>query len=73
MAIIGAEDWKVNYDTDLANDEFDDKTIDSPVENMAIYQELMTMDLDRQLNFLISDFSTDDITKFSSWCFSRWC
>lgn len=61
MAINGAEDWLVNYDSDPNNDEFDDKIIDSPRENMAIYQELMTYGFTRDLAFLASYFSAADI------------
>jgi len=63
IAIIGAEDWIVNYDTDPSNDEDNDKTIDSPRENMAIYQELMTYGLSNYLDFLFDDgyFTEDDV------------
>ncbi len=52
VVIFGAEDWLVNYDQDLTNDETDDKTIDSPVENLAIYQELMSNGFNGELGFL---------------------
>lgn len=52
IAIIGNEDWLVNYDSDPLNDEFDDKTIDSPRENVALYQELIGNGLDGDLAFL---------------------
>jgi hypothetical protein len=55
VAIIGAEDWLVNFDADTTNDEDNDKTIDSPRENMAIYQELMSYGLSRDLDFLLND------------------
>ncbi len=57
VAIVGLEDWDVNYDADSTNDEFDDKTIDSPVENMAIYKELMNHGFNDQLSFLQKYFS----------------
>lgn len=59
IAIIGAEDWLVNYDDNPLNDEFNDKTIDSPRENMAIYQEIMSNNLNDQLSFL-SDYGFDE-------------
>jgi hypothetical protein len=52
IAIIGEEDWLVNYDDDPLNDEDNDKTIDSPRENVAIYQELLSNRLTGQLDFL---------------------
>jgi len=52
IAILYNEDWLVNYDEDATNDEYDDKTIDSPRENVAIYQELMSNRLDGYLAFL---------------------
>ena len=62
MAVNGqAEDWLVNYDNDPGNDEFDDKIIDSPRENMAIYQELMTYGFTRDLDILANYFSEADI------------
>lgn len=48
----GAVDWIVNNDGDPLNDQDDDKTIDAPRENMAIYQELMMNGLGGQLSFL---------------------
>ena len=59
VVIHNAEDWMVNIDDDPANDEFDDKTIDSPRENMAIYQELMTYQFTRRLTVL-SQFGFSD-------------
>lgn len=61
VAIIGEEDWEVNYDADPNNDEDNDKTIDSPRENMAIYQYLMGNGFGSELNFLASHFSEPDI------------
>ena len=61
IAIIGNEDWLVNYDENPANDEFDDKTIDSPRENIALYQELMGNRLNGALSFLVGDFTDDDV------------
>ena len=61
IAIIGNEDWLVNYDENPANDEFDDKTIDSPRENIALYQELMGNRLNGALSFLIGDFNDGDV------------
>ena len=61
VAIIGQEDWLVNYDDNPDNDEFDDKTIDSPRENVALYQELMGNRLNGALSFLVGDFSDDDV------------
>jgi len=52
VAINGFEDWLVNFDDDPLNDEDDDKTIDSPRENMAIYQELMSNGFTGDLAFL---------------------
>lgn len=60
IAIIGAEDWIVNYDDDLLNDEENDKTIDSPRENLAVYQELLSYRLTRELGFLTNYGFTDD-------------
>ena len=54
VAIIGAADWTVNYDDDPDNDEENDKTIDSPRENMAIYQELMSHGFDGALGCIRS-------------------
>ena len=65
VAIIGEEDWLVNYDENPLNDEFDDKTIDSPRENVAIYQELMSNGLNGQLGFLNSHFDEADILKLA--------
>ncbi|MCJ7648481.1 MAG: hypothetical protein MUP85_07695 [Candidatus Lokiarchaeota archaeon] len=67
VAIIGAEDWLVNFDTTetgeyiTENDEYDDKTIDSPVENMAIYQELMNHGFGGKLGILNSYFGQGNI------------
>ena len=61
VAIIGAEDWLVNIDNDPLNDEDNDKTIDSPRENMAIYQYLMTYGLTNELGFLSAHFSDSDV------------
>ncbi len=61
VAIIGEEDWLVNYDDDPLNDEFDDKTIDSPRENVAIYQELMSRGFNGELGFLNAHFDEEDI------------
>ena len=50
-------DWEANYEpegVDLIPDEFDDKTIDAPRENVAIYQELMSHGLTGALSFLTS-------------------
>jgi len=60
IAIIGDEDWNVNYDDTDANDEFNDKTIDSPRENVALYQELMSNGLDGVLSFLTNYGYTED-------------
>ncbi len=60
VAIIGAEDWLVNYDEIDGNEEYDDKTIDSPVENMAIYQELMNRGFGGKLSILKSHFTKPD-------------
>jgi len=60
VAIIGAEDWLVNFDNDPNNDEDNDKTIDSPRENMAIYQSLMGNGLS-ELAAIASYFSADDV------------
>ena len=66
IAIIGMEDWLMNYDDDLTNDESDDKTIDSPRENMALYQELMSNGLTDQLSFLTDyGFTEQDIPALS--------
>lgn len=60
IAIVGAEDWVVNYDDIVGNEEENDKTIDSPRENLALYQELLSYRLTRQLSFLTSYGFTDD-------------
>lgn len=61
IAIIGNEDWLVNYDNDPSNDEFDDKTIDAPREDIAIYQELMSKGMGGSLSFLAQNgFSESD-------------
>lgn len=52
VAIIGEEDWKVNFDDIEGNEEYDDKTIDAPRENVAIYQEIMSNGYDGALSFL---------------------
>ena len=49
VAIIGAEDWLVNIDDIDENNEYNDKTIDSPRENMAIYHELLTSGFSNKL------------------------
>lgn len=61
VAIIGAADWSVNYDTDEGNDEDDDKTIDAPRENVAIYQELMSNGFSGDLAFLSNYYNESDI------------
>lgn len=62
VAIVGREDWLVNYDDEPNNDEANDKTIDSPRENVAIYQELMSNGFDDQLGFLTEyGYTTDDV------------
>ncbi len=62
VAIVGAEDWLVNFDDKLENDEADDKTIDSPRENVALYQELMSNGFEDQLSFLTNyGYSDSDI------------
>jgi hypothetical protein len=61
VAINGAEDWLVNIDIDPLNDEDNDKTIDSPRENMALYQELMTYGLTNELSFLSAYFTASDV------------
>ena len=57
VAIIGEEDWVVNFDAEEANtpEEYNDKTIDSPRENVAIYQELLSHQFNGWLHFLISN------------------
>ncbi len=60
IAIIGEEDWLVNYDDDPLNDELNDKTIDSPRENVAIYQELLSNRLTGALSFLETDYGFTD-------------
>lgn len=60
IAIIGQPDWVVNYDDDATNDEFDDKTIDSPRENVAIYQELLGNKLNGELAFLMIDYGFEN-------------
>ena len=74
VAIIGAEDWVVNYDGEEANtpEEYDDKTIDSPRENMAIYQELMSHQFSHRLSFLANNryelgehFTSDDLLRLA--------
>jgi len=60
VAIIGAEDWVVNFDDIVGNEEDNDKTIDSPRENMAIYQSLMGNGLS-ELAAIASYFSADDV------------
>jgi hypothetical protein len=65
IAIIGQEDWLVNFDDDATNDEENDKTIDSPRENMAIYQELLSNGLEGSLSFLKDYFSEEDIPMLS--------
>ncbi len=62
VAINGAEDWLVNTDDDPDNDEEDDKTIDSPRENLAIYQELMNRGFSGALAVLAGSFSNDPQT-----------
>ena len=59
-AIIHNEDWIVNYDDDPTNDEFDDKIIDAPIENVAIYQELLENGFNGSLTFLNQYFSHND-------------
>ena len=49
VAVYGQEDWFV----EIA--EEDDKTIDSPRENMAIYKELMQNGFDGDLGFLLDE------------------
>jgi len=61
VAINGAEDWVVNIDDDDTNDEYDDKTIDSPRENLAIYHELLAEGFSNKLSFLNIYFTEDDI------------
>jgi hypothetical protein len=65
IAIIGNEDWMVNYDDDFTNDEINDKTIDSPRENMAIYQELLGNGLSGDLSFLSSYFTENDVLRLA--------
>lgn len=67
IAIIGLEDWLVNFDDNDLNDEFDDKTIDSPRENVAIYQELMGNRLNGELSFLTNyGFNNSDYLVLAS-------
>jgi len=62
IAIVGREDWLVNFDDEPNNDEANDKTIDSPRENVAIYQELMSNGFDDQLGFLTEyGYTNDDL------------
>lgn len=62
IVIVGNEDWLVNFDADPNNDEFDDKTIDAPRENVAIYQELLSNGLNSSLSFLAQyGFSQNDV------------
>ncbi len=49
VAVYGQEDWLVEIT------EEDDKTIDSPRENMAIYKELMQNGFDGELGFLLDE------------------
>jgi hypothetical protein len=65
IAIIGNEDWMVNYDDDFTNDEINDKTIDSPRENMAIYQELLGNGLSGDLSFLSTYFTENDVLRLA--------
>jgi hypothetical protein len=53
VAIKNACDWIVNFDEDETNDEFDDKTVDAPRENVAIYQELLSHGLTGELSFFM--------------------
>lgn len=55
VAIVGEEDWLVNYDAEEAGtpEEYNDKTIDSPRENIAIYQDLMSNQFGGKLFFLL--------------------
>lgn len=63
----GAVDWIVNNDNDPLNDQDDDKTIDAPRENMAIYQELMMKGLGDELAFLIGyGYSDADVLRLAS-------
>jgi hypothetical protein len=66
VAIIDNEDWFVNIDDDEFNDEFNDITIDSPLENMAVYQELMSRGLNGDLSFLHGYFSERDVLVLAS-------
>lgn len=72
VAIFGNEDWKVNFDDDPANDESNDKTIDSPSEDLAIYQELMSNGLNGDLAFLKDRFgySDDDVLRLAYGAFA---
>ncbi len=63
VAVYGQEDWLPGVDED------DDKTIDSPRENMAIYRELMqsALSVTSQLNFLyLQGFTDDDILQLAA-------
>ena len=51
----------VNFDGITGNEEDNDKTIDSPRENMAIYQYLMINGFGTELSFLSTYFSANDI------------
>ncbi len=55
VAVHGAIDWEVEYA------ETDDKTIDSPRENMAIYQELMRNGFGGDLEFLGDYFDDEEV------------
>jgi hypothetical protein len=61
VAIVNNQDWIVNYDNDANNDEFNDVVIDSPIENMAVYQELMNRGFNGDLSFLHRSFSDRDM------------
>ncbi len=63
VAIYDQEDWLPGVDED------NDKTIDSPRENMAIYRELMQSGLSEnsQLNFLsLHGFTDDDVLQLAA-------
>ncbi|MBE0649497.1 MAG: hypothetical protein IH595_01530 [Bacteroidales bacterium] len=71
VAIVGAEDWLVNYDNDPLNDEANDKTIDAPREDLAIYQELMSNGLDGRLSFLRSwGYTDNDVLRLAQGAFA---
>ncbi len=72
VAVYGDKvDWL--QDPDAEDLEEDDKTIDSPRENMAIYRELMTNGFDGvtdKLYFLGNYFSTGDLLEIAASAFA---